>query len=67
MRPFTSIADVVFVVFCLLLLFLHHHLHISPPEVPLKEDVADLNAGPTEDVNTTDRDGAPVGIVETSR
>lgn len=36
-------------------------------DVPLKEDVADLKAGPAEDVNTTDRDGAPIGIVETSR
>eukprot|EP00878_Enallax_costatus_P019073 GHUV01020111.1.p2 GENE.GHUV01020111.1~~GHUV01020111.1.p2 ORF type:complete len:121 (+),score=58.62 GHUV01020111.1:29-364(+) len=36
-------------------------------DVPLKEDLADLKAGPAEDVNTTDRDGAPVGIVDTSR
>jgi hypothetical protein len=36
-------------------------------DVPLKEDVSDLKAGPIEDVNTTDRDGAPVGVVQTSR
>jgi hypothetical protein len=35
-------------------------------DVPLKEDVADLQAGPTEDVDTSGRDG-PIGIVEPSR
>eukprot|EP00882_Tetradesmus_deserticola_P000767 GHRQ01000838.1.p1 GENE.GHRQ01000838.1~~GHRQ01000838.1.p1 ORF type:complete len:139 (+),score=77.65 GHRQ01000838.1:123-539(+) len=35
-------------------------------DVPLKEDVADLQAGPAEDVNTAGRDG-PIGIVETTR
>eukprot|EP00775_Hariotina_reticulata_P001538 gene1538-1876_t len=36
-------------------------------DVPLKEDVADLQAGSAENVNTTGRDGAPVDIVPTSR
>jgi hypothetical protein len=43
---------------------------LTPPcvaDVSLKEDVADLKAGPTEDVNTAGRDAAPVGVVETSR
>eukprot|EP00882_Tetradesmus_deserticola_P000906 GHRQ01000984.1.p3 GENE.GHRQ01000984.1~~GHRQ01000984.1.p3 ORF type:complete len:139 (+),score=80.59 GHRQ01000984.1:123-539(+) len=35
-------------------------------DVPLKEDVVDLQAGPAEDVSTAGRDG-PIGIVETSR
>lgn len=36
-------------------------------DVPLREDVADLKAGPAEDVDTTGRDGDPVGVVPTSR
>ena len=36
-------------------------------DVPLREDVADLKAGATEDVTTTDRDGGPVGVVEPTR
>jgi hypothetical protein len=37
-----------------------------PADVPLKEDIADLKAGPTEDVDTSGKDG-PIGVVETSR
>lgn len=37
-----------------------------PPDVPLKEDVADLKAGPTEQGSTQGRDGAPVEVVPTS-
>jgi hypothetical protein len=35
-------------------------------DVPLKEDVADLQAGPAEDVDTSGKDGS-IGIVPTSR
>ncbi|KAF8057626.1 svkA [Scenedesmus sp. PABB004] len=36
-------------------------------DVPLAEDVAELRAGPAEDVSTAAKDGAPVDVVPTSR
>lgn len=35
-------------------------------DMPLAEDVADLQAGAAEDVNTNSADGEPVGIVQNS-
>lgn len=36
-------------------------------DVPMQQDIADLKAGPNEDVDTRGSDGNPVGVVETSR